>query len=75
MKSPGCEYELDRFESILRKLLENYSYWSRAEHECEVHGDSAMCEEYVATSAGIREDLKELGKVLRDLNLCIQRHD
>ena len=69
----GCEEEFDRLEDVIKKLVEDYSYLRKAEHECEVHGDKGMCDEYEITHKSVKEQEKELGKVLGDLNRCIQR--
>ncbi len=69
----GCEYELDRLEEVLKKLIENMVEMRASAHECDVHHDEAMCDEYEAYSEGVKESQKKLSEVLRDLNLCIQR--
>lgn len=69
----GCEYELDRLEKILLKLIDDWVEMRAASHECEVHGDRGMCDEYEGYAAGVNEGRKKLSEVLKDLNLCIQR--
>lgn len=69
----GCEFELGRLEEVLKKLIEDMVERRAAAHECEVHHDRGMCDEYEAFDAGVKENEKKLGEVLRDLNLCIQR--
>lgn len=69
----GCEYELDRFEKALKKLIEDWVEMRVSAHECEVHGDKGMCDEYEAYEAGVREYEEKIAESLRDLNLCIQR--
>jgi hypothetical protein len=69
----GCEEQFDRLEEVIRKLVENWVYMAKADHECEVHGDKGMCDEYEIAHESVKEHERELSKVLGDLNRCIQR--
>lgn len=69
----GCEEELDRLENVIKKLVEDYSYLRKVEHECEVHGDKGMCDEYEITYKTVKEHEKELSKVLGDLNRFLEK--
>jgi hypothetical protein len=69
----GCEEELDRLESVIKRLAADYSYMRKAEHECEVHHDRGMCDEYEIALASVEEQERLFSRVLGDLNRCIQR--
>ena len=68
----GCRKTLEELERVLLKLMDKYGYYYITSHECDVHGMRESCDEYLAVKREISSYERELDRILRDLDRCIQ---